>query len=184
MSSFPRGIFTHGCSLTVKDPAVGRFINTGSYAGIRLGRHQQNSLICSIPVPDQEVGWRIQSIMLLYNIKNIHGPGKLRDPSGKILAVELRDARRLIHRFENPDFPADDWRIRYLWLPDSSINIWDFGLSVTIHVDRGPKGKFPTEFLFSSIGILFSQSVDALERSTRAEGPIKKSKKSKNYDRR
>jgi hypothetical protein len=179
MSWNSRGIFTHGCSLTVKDPTVGRFINTGSYAGIRLGRLQHNSLICSIPVPDQEAGWRIKAIILLYNIKNIRGPGKQRGASGKIVEVELRDARRLVHRFENPDCPANEWRIGYLWLPDSSINSWDFGLSVTIHVDRGPKGIFPTEFLFSSIGLIFSQSVDALERPIRVEGPVKKSKMSK-----
>ena len=171
---------THGCSLTVKNPAVGRFINNGSYAGIRLGRLQHNSLICSIPAPDGAKGWRINAVMLLYNIKNIHGPGKKRGASGKIVAVEVRDARRLVHKFENLDLPADnDWRIYYLHLPASSINIYDFGLSVTIQVDHGPTGIFPTEFLFSSIGLVLSKSADALERSIPAEGPVKKSKKIK-----
>jgi hypothetical protein len=148
--------WSFGCSLTVENPAVGRFINTGLYTGIELTHLQQNWLVCSVPAPNVLEAWKIKSIMIQYNIRNTQGD------YGKVDKIGIRDGNQTVHGFENLDIGRNaNWEIRKLALPTP----WDyrFGIGVNIHViypevlDPGP---WPTQFLFTSIGLEFTKSAD------------------------
>jgi hypothetical protein len=141
--------------LRAEDPSIGKFHSNGLHTGIELGVAQpiqQNWLIGSIPAPNPLEQWRINAVMLQYNIR-----GQL----GMIDKIGIRDGNQPAASFENLQIgPNSDWEIRKFPLP----NPWDyrFGLGVNIHVTMtenfGGPNVPPTQFLFTAIGLEFTKS--------------------------
>jgi hypothetical protein len=107
MTEITQDSFVYGSALTVENPAVGRFINTGLYTGVELNQHQHNWLICSVPAPSGLEGWKIKWVMILYDIRNTQGA------FGKIDKIGIRDGIRDVQRFENLNLTrTTGWTIR------------------------------------------------------------------------
>jgi hypothetical protein len=158
MSEITQERWTYGCSLTVENPAVGKFINKGLYTGIELNELQNNWLICSVPAPSPLDGWKVKTVMIVYNIRNTQGP------FGKIDKIGVKDSflDPPLASFENLNLVKNpSWEIKRFDFPTQKT--YKMGLGVSIHVDYPQvvdHGQWPTQFLFTSIGLGFAKSGD------------------------
>jgi len=152
MSQITDERWAFGSSLHVEDPTVGKFFCKGLYTGIELRQTESNWLVGSVPAPNIHEGWRIRSVMILYNI---------RGPYGSIDKIGIRNGNLDAHRFEGLALgPNTTWELRKLELPSAAS--FAYGLGVTIHVNYpeivGSPSQPPTQFLFTSIGLEFIKS--------------------------
>jgi hypothetical protein len=154
MSEITQERWAFGSALHVENPAVGKFIQDTRYTGIELNQVQNNFLVCSVPAPSPLDGWRIKTLMIVYNIRNTQGD------FGKIDKLGIRDGFNTVHGFENLNLVRNpSWEIRRFQLPNPAG--YKMGLGVSIHLDYpeiiGSSGQWPTQFLFTSIGLEFSK---------------------------
>jgi hypothetical protein len=150
MSQITDERWAFGSSLHVEDPTVGNFYCKGLYTGITLVKNQSNWLVGSVPAPNIHEGWKIKSVMILYNIR-----GEL----GLIDKIGIRNGHLDVQRFEGLNIgPNTTWELRKFELPSAAS--FAYGLGVTIHVNYPdhPDISHPTQFLFTSIGLEFIRS--------------------------
>jgi len=152
MSQITDARWAFGSALHVEDPTVGKFFCKGLYTGMELSETQSNWLVGSVPAPNTHEGWRINSVMILFNI---------RGPYGNIDKIGIRSGHLDVQGFEGLNIgPNTTWELRKLDLPSAAS--FAYGLGVTIHVQYpeiiGSPGQPPTQFLFTSIGLEFIRS--------------------------
>jgi hypothetical protein len=134
-------------ALHVENPAVGKFHVNGLHSGIELRQGQGNWLVASIPAPNIHEGWKIRSVLILYNIR-----GNI----GLIDKIGIRNGHIEVHGFQNLTIgPNTSWELRKLDLPGPSSFAYGLGISIHVQVPATPDVTPPTQFLFTSVGLDF-----------------------------